>query len=95
MFGPAPWALTLDQAASPTPARHLAVIFLRAYAALQELDGSWRSHKWGSECTMKIFNMALVLAIALVALLVPFPLSSAHEQDGACSLNVTRLIAVK
>jgi hypothetical protein len=40
------------------------------------------------KCTMKIFNMALVQAIALVALLVSFPLSSAHEQDGACILNV-------
>ena len=39
---------------------------------------------------MKIFNIALVLAIAVVALLVPFPLSSAHEQVGACSLYVAR-----
>jgi len=37
---------------------------------------------------MKIFNIALVLAIAVVAVLVPFSLS-AHEQVGACSLNVT------
>ena len=44
---------------------------------------------------MKIFNMALVLAIAFVALLVPFPLSSAHEQDGACSLNVTNRCQIK
>jgi hypothetical protein len=32
-------------------------------------------------------NMALVLAIAVVALLVPFPL--AHKQVAACSLGVT------
>ena len=44
---------------------------------------------------MKIFNIALVLAIAVVALLVPFPLSSAHEQVGACSLNVTNRCQIK
>jgi hypothetical protein len=43
---------------------------------------------------MKIFNIALVLAIAVVALLVPFPLS-AHEQVGACSLNVTNRCQIK
>jgi hypothetical protein len=31
--------------------------------------------------------MALVLAIAVVALLVPFSLASAHKQVGACSLG--------
>jgi hypothetical protein len=44
---------------------------------------------------MKIFNIALVLAIAVVALLVLFPLSSAHEQVGACSLNVTNRCQIK
>ena len=69
LFGPAPWASTLDQTASPTPTRRLAGIFLRAYAALQVMD---RGDPINREvrCTMKIFSMALV-AIALVALLVP------------------------
>ena len=44
---------------------------------------------------MKKFNVALILAIAVVALLVPFPLSSAHEEVGACSLNVTNRCQIK
>jgi hypothetical protein len=44
---------------------------------------------------MKIFNIALVLASAVVALLVPFTLLSAHEQVGACSLNVTNRCQIK
>ena len=51
-------------------------------------------HKWESEGTMKIFNSALVLAIAVVAVLVPFSLS-AHEQVGAYSLNVTHRCQTK
>jgi hypothetical protein len=36
--------------------------------------------------------MAQVLAIAVVALLAPFPL--AHKQDGPCSLGVTNRCSV-
>jgi hypothetical protein len=44
--------------------------------------------------TMKIFYIALVLAIAVAAVLVPFSLS-AHERVGACSLNVIRRCQIK
>ena len=44
---------------------------------------------------MKIFNIALVLAIAVIGVACGFPLSSAHEQVGACSLNVTNRCQIK
>jgi hypothetical protein len=40
---------------------------------------------------MKVFNIALVVVVALLA----FPLSSAHEQVGACSLDVTNRCQIK
>jgi hypothetical protein len=45
--------------------------------------------------TMATIKIALILAIPVAALLVPFPRSSAHEQVGACSLNVTNRCQIK